>query len=55
MKPDPMRKFRVEQWPNHLYQDWEPNEKDIQLIRERIRIKINQKPTWYRWTNKTRN
>mgnify|MGYP001292225793 CR=1 FL=1 len=51
MNPDPKRKFKKEQWPNELYKDWEPKDKDIQAIRERIEEKISQKPNWYRWTN----
>ena len=50
MAPNPERKFKKEQWPIELYQDCEPKEKDIELIRKRIQEKINQKPTWYRWT-----
>ena len=50
MSPNPERRFKKEQWPIDLYQDWEPQEKDIELIRIRIQEKINEKPTWYRWT-----
>ena len=52
MNPDPDRKFKKEQWPNELFNDWQPNESDIRIIRERIFQKINQKPSWYRWTKK---
>ena len=52
MNPNLERQFKKEQWPNELYQDWHPKEKDFQLIRERIKQKINQKPNWYRWTKK---
>ncbi len=51
MKPDPARTFKIDQWPSQLYKDWEPKEKDLELVKERIRQKINQKPHWYRWTN----
>ena len=50
MNPNPNRKFKKEQWPIDLYNDWAPNAKDIELIRLRIKEKINQKPLWYRWT-----
>ncbi len=50
MKPNPKRQFKEEQWPVELYNDWEPSAKDYQLIRERIKEKLIQKPTWYRWT-----
>ena len=52
MNTNPDRKFKKEQWPYELYQDWEPKEKDLQLIKERITKKINQKPNWYRWKGK---
>ena len=52
MNPDPNRKFKIDQWPKDLYNDWEPNEKDLEIIRERIQEKLNQKPNWYRWTSK---
>ncbi|WP_320667025.1 pyrimidine dimer DNA glycosylase/endonuclease V [Prochlorococcus sp. MIT 1307] len=52
MSPNPARKFKKEQWPYELYQDWEPKAKDIELIRIRINEKLTQKPKWYRWTNK---
>ncbi len=55
MNPNPERRFKKEQWSDDLYQDWEPNPKDIQLIKKRIKEKINQKPDWYRWTNKKDN
>ena len=52
MNPDPERQFKKEQWPSDLFKDWEPKEKDLQLIRKRINEKIGQKPSWYRWTEK---
>tara|TARA_Y100001968_G_scaffold301689_1_gene314208 strand:- start:11492 stop:11908 length:417 start_codon:yes stop_codon:yes gene_type:complete len=54
MKPDPNRKFKIDQWPKHLYKDWEPNKDDLELINERINGKIKQKPNWYRWTKRDR-
>ncbi len=50
MKPDPSRHFKKEQWPDYLYCDWHPKERDIRVIKERIQQKINLKPDWYRWT-----
>ncbi|ABX09126.1 pyrimidine dimer DNA glycosylase/endonuclease V [Prochlorococcus marinus] len=50
MNPNPRRLFNKEQWPDELYNDWTPNEIDIQVVKERIKEKINQKPHWYRWT-----
>ncbi len=51
MQPNPKRKFKKEQWPNELYKDWKPTAQDCKLVKKRIKEKINQKPTWYRWTN----
>jgi putative nucleotidyltransferase with HDIG domain len=49
MKPNIDRKFKREQWPDELYNDWQPTDKDLVLIRERIRERIAQKPDWYKW------
>ncbi len=54
MNPSPERNFKKNQWPKDLYNDWKPHTKDIELIRKRINEKINQKPTWYRWTKPKR-
>jgi deoxyribonuclease (pyrimidine dimer) len=50
MNPDPARKFKREQWPDELYNDWLPNEEDQSIVRERILMRISQKPDWYRKT-----
>ena len=50
MNLDPNRRFKREQWPDYLYNDWKPNRIDIDLIKDRINQKISQKPSWYRWT-----
>ena len=50
MNPDPNRKFKKGQWPEELYNDWNPNESDIKIIRTRIKQKLLEKPYWYRWT-----
>ena len=52
MKPDPKRKFKKNQWPNELYKDWKPKEKDLKIIKSRINEKVNEKPTWYKWPKK---
>ncbi len=36
-----------------LYQDWEPSLNDLEIIRERIKTKINMKPTWYKYYGKS--
>ena len=51
MAPDPSRRFKVEQWPVELWNDWEPSLIDKQIIRERIKERISEKPGWYRWSN----
>ena len=54
MNPDSERKFKTEQWPNELFNDWEPEPDDYKVIRARIKEKIEMKPDWYRFTkNKT--
>ena len=54
MNPDSERKFKTEQWPDELFNDWEPELDDYKVIRARIKEKIEMKPEWYRFTkNKT--
>jgi deoxyribonuclease (pyrimidine dimer) len=50
MVPDPTRRFKTEQWPVELWNDWAPEGKDLELIRERIQERIDAKPEWYRKT-----
>lgn len=54
MNPDPSRKFKREQWPDELFNDWMPSAKDLEIIRERIQLRIKQKPNWYRWSKNER-
>ena len=51
MSPDPSRKFKREQWPDELYNDWQPTARDIEIIKQRLQQKISEKPDWYRWTD----
>ena len=51
MKPDPERKFKREQWPDELYNDWQPDDQELAIVRQRIQERIEQKPNWYRWSN----
>jgi len=50
MNPDSERKFKIEQWPNELFNDWTPEEDDYKVIRARIKEKIEMKPDWYRFS-----
>lgn len=50
MNPDPDRRFKVEQWPDDKFNDWIPTESDKDIVRERIALRISQKPNWYRKT-----
>ena len=52
MNPDPDRVFKREQWPDELYNDWTPSEQEQAILRERLQERIDQKPDWYRWSNK---
>ena len=51
MNPDKTRKFKREQWPDELYNDWTPTLEDEKIIRKRLEEKIAKKPNWYRRTN----
>ena len=50
MNPDSERKFKTEQWPDELFNDWEPEPDDYKVIRARIKEKIEMKPDWYRFS-----
>ena len=50
MNPDPSRKFKKNQWPKNLFNDWNPKEEDYRIIRKRIDEKIAMKPDWYRFS-----
>jgi len=50
MNPDPSREFNTDQWPENLYNDWEPMVNDFKIIRERIKKRIGEKPRWYKKT-----
>ena len=50
-KPDENRIFPKDIFiMNNLFNDWEPNQIDIKIIRKRINEKIAMKPSWYRKT-----
>ena len=50
-KPDKNRIFPKDIFiMNNLFNDWEPNQSDIKIIRKRINKKIAMKPGWYRKT-----
>ena len=49
MNPNPGRKFKKDQWPKELYNDWQPKQKDYEIIRKRIDEKVSLKPDWYRF------
>ena len=49
MNPNPDRKFKKDQWPKELYNDWQPIQKDYEIIRKRIDEKVSLKPGWYRF------
>lgn len=41
--------FPIEKWPDYLLNDWTPSERDRNIVRERINLRISQRPTWYRY------
>ena len=45
----PQNDFPVEVWPKKLYNDWAPSERDKNIVRDRIALRISQKPNWYRY------
>lgn len=48
--PDPLRFFSYEDFPDDLFNDWRPQPADLALIRERIALRVSQRPGWYRKT-----
>lgn len=49
---EPQNNFERDKWPDHLYNDWQPTERDKNIVRERIALRISQKPHWYRYYGK---
>jgi deoxyribonuclease (pyrimidine dimer) len=52
MNPDPDRVFPAHLYPRFLYNDWVPSEIEQNIIRERINLRLGQKPGWYRKTER---
>ena len=49
--PNLNRKFPKEIFiKNNLYNDWTPKPEELKTIKKRIKLKIEQKPNWYRKT-----
>jgi len=46
---DPQHEFPRDAWPDALYNDWSPSERDKNIVRDRISLRISQKPNWYRY------
>jgi len=36
-------------WPAGWFNDWEPTERDKDVIRERIALRVSERPNWYRY------
>ena len=49
----PNNDFPKHVWPKELYNDWTPSERDKDIVRERIELRISQKPGWYRYYGET--
>jgi len=39
-------------WPKGFYNDWQPTERDMAIVRERIALRISSRPKWYRYYGK---
>lgn len=39
-------------WPPQFFNDWAPSERDKDVVRERIALRISQRPNWYRHRGK---
>lgn len=49
---DPNRKIGTKEYPKRLYNDWSPSKEDFAVIKERLILRINQKPNFYRYYRK---
>jgi len=45
----PTKMFPVLLWPSNLYNDYTPTQEALQIVRERIKLRINKRPNWYRY------
>lgn len=50
MNPDPNRVFPLNDFPKKYQNDWIASQKDINISRCRINLRLSQKPNWYRKT-----
>lgn len=41
--------FPVDNWPDRLFNDWEPDDAAIAVSRERISQRVSEKPGWYKY------
>ena len=48
----PQLKADISKFPQHLINNWQPDEKDLSIIKERLVDRISQKPEWYRYFGK---
>jgi len=39
-------------WPEGFFNDWEPSERDRNIVRERIALRVSERPGWYRHSGK---
>jgi deoxyribonuclease (pyrimidine dimer) len=46
--PDLSLHFPSDVWPPSQFKDWQPSERDKNVVRERIALRISERPGWYR-------
>jgi deoxyribonuclease (pyrimidine dimer) len=49
------RNFPKDIFPFELFNDWIPTIEEQEIVRDRIKEKINMKPSWYRKTTYDQN
>lgn len=45
----PKLEFPLDLWPLELFNDWEPTIEAKNIVRERIALRVAQRPNWYRY------
>lgn len=51
----PNKTINLKEFHKSLHNDWTPSKKDIQVIKSRLKQKLEKKPEWYRYYGKNKD